>query len=261
MPAHQTLVTTQVNVLKALILRDIRTRFFGHGLGYLVAIAWPMAHILILLAIYKGIGRLPPHGSSLGLWFATALVPVMTFMYASRWIMFSVVMNKSLLYFPIVRLADVLIARGILESACACCMALGVMGFLFLVGIDVIPAIPAEAMKAMGAAILLGLGMGFINGIVAVVWPLWATGYSLILIGLYILSGVLYVPDELPEKARQILAWNPVLHSAEWMRVAYFPSYHSRTLDKTFLISFGSGALFLALVLERYGRRLLLTSR
>jgi capsular polysaccharide transport system permease protein len=183
----------------------------------------------------------------------------MTFMYASRWIMASAISNRSLLYFPVVRVLDVLIARGMLESACACCMAFGTMALLFLSGVNVVPALPVEAMKAMAAAILFGLGMGFINGLVALVWPLWGTAYSLLVILVYLLSGVLFVPDELPEPVRQALSWNPVLHGAEWMRIAYFPSYHSRTLDKTFLVAAGVGTTFLALVLERYGRRLLLS--
>ena len=39
----------QRRVLFALMLRNIRTKFFGNGLGSLVAVAWPLSHITLSL--------------------------------------------------------------------------------------------------------------------------------------------------------------------------------------------------------------------
>ncbi|NNM74549.1 ABC transporter permease [Enterovirga aerilata] len=245
----------QARVIKALILRDIRTRFFGHGLGYLIAIAWPLAHIVVLIGIWSFMGRATPYGSSLALWFATGLVPVMSFIYASRWIMLSVVVNKSLMAFPAVKLVDILVARAILESGAACCMALALFGLFFAFGIDPFPASAVDAMKAVGAGILLGIGFGFINGVIAAIYQLWVTVYTLATIVLYILSGVLFVPDHMPEAAREALSWNPLVHAVEWMRLAYYGAYSSRTFDPIYLISWGLVTIFIALLVARFGRR------
>lgn len=247
----------QARVVRALILRDIRTRFFGHGAGYLIAIAWPLAHIAILLGIYVALGRTTPYGNSLVLYFATGLAPTMAFIYASRWIMLSVVANKPLLGFPIVKLLDVLIARGILETLASCCMVLVLLAVLSAAGIDVRPVSSPEAMKAMAAAMLLGIGLGFVNGLIAVVYPLWVTAYALTIILIYMTSGVLFIPDALPEIGRYVVSFNPVLHAVEWMRVAYYGAYSSRTLDKTYLLSFGVGCLFVSLVTMRFGQKIL----
>ncbi len=246
------------HVLKALILRDIRTRFFGHGLGYLVAIAWPVVHIAILLGMYAGVGRIAPYGSSTALWFATALVPVMAFIYASRWIMLSVILNQPLLGLPVVKVTDIIVARSILEAAAACCMAAVILASLWLLNISIMPRDVVGASQAMAGAILLGVGVGSFNALIARIAPMWATGYSLLTIVFYIGSGVLFVPDSLPEIARQILSWNPVLHGAEWMRVAYYDAYTSRTLDKTYFIGSGVVWLFLGLACERLIRGRLL---
>lgn len=260
-PTSNSAVAVQVRVIIALMLRDVRTRFFGHGAGYLVAVFWPLAHIAILLVIFSGTGRVAPVGSSMTLYFAIGLAPTMAFIYASRWIMLSTVMNRSLLSFPVVKLSDILIARCLLEILSSCLMCAILFVVLFALGLDVTPASSSEVSKAIGAALLLGAGVGFLNGLITVVFPLWVTGYSLVIILIYMLSGVLFVPDSLPEVAREIVAWNPVLHAVEWMRVAYYGAYTSRTLDKTYLLGFGFGSIFLSLVALRFGQRILATSR
>jgi capsular polysaccharide transport system permease protein len=237
------------------MLRDIRTRFFGHGLGYLIAIAWPLAHIIILIGLWTLMGRTTPYGSSLALYFATGLVPVMSFIYASRWIMLSVVTNRSLMGFPVVRLFDILVARALLEVAASCCMVLALISIFMAAGIDPRPVSSLEALKALGAALLLGIGFGCTNGVIAAVYPLWATAYALFTIIFYIISGILFVPDHMPEAARQALSLNPLLHTVEWMRTAYYGSYTSRTLDKLYVLGWGFGTLCLSLAFMRFGRR------
>lgn len=248
----------QTHVIKALLLRDIRTRFFGHGLGYLVAIAWPVAHIVILLGIYTVVGRVTPYGSSAMLWFATALVPVMSFIYSSRWIMMSVVMNQPLLGLPVVKVTDLILSRSILEAAAAFCMALTMLGLLALCNVTVMPHNVVAASLALVASVLLGVGVGVFNAVLARLAPMWVTGYALLVMVIYVSSGVLFIPDALPEFARQVLCWNPVLHAVEWMRVAYYEGYSSRTLDITYLIGSGVCWLFLGLVFERLVRGRLL---
>jgi capsular polysaccharide transport system permease protein len=78
---------TQGQVIYALMLRDVKTRYFGNGLGFLFSsVAWPLVHVLVLLAVYTTLGRTAPFGSSTILFSATGLVPFMTFSYMSRWI-------------------------------------------------------------------------------------------------------------------------------------------------------------------------------
>src|SRR5271154_1627922 len=81
----------QRRVLLALMLRNVRTRFFGNGLGYLVAIAWPLSHILIIVAIFTLSGRAAPYGDSVSLFIATGVVPFQTFSYLSRFMMLFVI--------------------------------------------------------------------------------------------------------------------------------------------------------------------------
>jgi capsular polysaccharide transport system permease protein len=107
---------------------------------------------------------------------------------------------------------------------------------------------------------LLGVGFGILNGIIAMAVPTWATGYALIIIVFYIISGITFVPDALPETIRYYLSFNPSLQTVEWMRSAYYEGY-STILDKQYTISFGALTIFLGLVIERFLRGHLLISR
>jgi capsular polysaccharide transport system permease protein len=130
-------------------------------------------------------------------------------------------------------------------------MAISLLVILWFGGIDFVPRDVVQAGFAFAAAILLGAGMGMINAILAMAFPPWFTGYILLIIILYAASGVIFVPDALPEVARYYLSFNPVLHLVEWMRSAYYPAYGALVLDKTYLLAWALCLTFGGLALER----------
>ncbi len=254
------LLQLQFRVIVAIMLRDIRTRFFGHGLGYLVMIGWPLVHILILLAIYTLLGRSTPYGESMALFFATGLVPFMAYNYMSRWTMMALLFNKSLLGFPVIKSLDVLLARTLLEALGHFCSVILLVFILWMVEIDCMPMDLVQACYALGAAMLLGAGFGIVHGIVAMAIPTWATGYSLVIVFMYMVSGVFFVPSSMPETLRYILSFNPVLQTVEWMRSAYYEGY-STILDRGYAVWFGLVHVSLGLIIERFVRGHLLMAR
>jgi capsular polysaccharide transport system permease protein len=248
----------QGRVIFALMLRDLRARFFGHGLGYLVQIAWPITHVGILLVLYTALGRAAPYGSSVMVFLATGLIPFMTFSYMSRFTQFAMVMNRPLLGFPAVKVLDILLAHGLLEILAASLMTAFFVALLWVAGVDVVPRDIVQAAYALGASMLLGFGFGVINGIISLALPYWTTGYAFVIIILWVTSGILFVPDALPEEFQRIIALNPILHGVEWMRSAYYDGYGSRVLDKGYILAWGFGSLVLGLLAERYARGRLL---
>ena len=102
-------------VIHALMLRNIRTRFFGHGFGYFIAVGWPLTHIIALILLFEFSGRISPYGESSVLFVATGAIPFMIFSYLSRFMMLSVLSAKPLLAFPEVSLLDVLISGALVE--------------------------------------------------------------------------------------------------------------------------------------------------
>jgi capsular polysaccharide transport system permease protein len=251
----------QRRVVFALMLRNIRTRFGGHGLGYLLAIGWPIAHMLIFFSTFIIAGRTAPYGDSILLFIATGTVPFMSFSYLSRFMMMAVMITRPLLGFPEVKVLDVLLATALLETLSACLVTILMLVIAWCVGIDFVPKDIVQAAFAFGTAVLLGLGFGLINGVLALAVKFWALVVALEIIVLWVASGIIFVPDALPEMARHILAYNPVLHVVEWMRSAYYEGYGDLVLDRFYPIAFGLGAAFIGLVLERAMRGHLLTQR
>jgi capsular polysaccharide transport system permease protein len=254
-------VRRQWRVLYALMLRNIRTKFFGNGLGYVIAVAWPLSHIIIIVVMYSFLRRLAPYGSSTALFIATGVVPFQTFAYVARFMMIAVIKAKPLLAFPEVRVLDILISSALLEIISCCCVVIAFMIMAYFAGINPIPHDIVQAAYAFGACILLGVGAGVLNSVIMLAIPMWATAFVLLIVALWIISGVFFVPSALPEVLRDWLAYQPVLQVVEWTRTAYYEGYNSLILDRSYVVGFGLVMLFSGLVLERALRGHLLAGR
>lgn len=239
------------NVMFAVILRDMRTRFFGHGLGFIIIILWPLAHMMLLLSVYMFLGRRTPYGDSMLLFFGTGLIPTLSFLYVSRHMALSLLSNKPMLVFPAIKATDVLLGRAALEIMAAFLSVILMFLFLLMQGENPVPYDVANATLALIATIFVAVGVGLVVGVLAMVAPGVAMIYSLFAIAIYLLSGTMFVVSALPTQVGEALAWNPVFQGVEWMRVAYYPDYPQKFLDKGYMLSFGVGAWFTGLVLER----------
>lgn len=251
----------QRRVLFALMLRNMRTKFFGNGLGYLVAIAWPLTHILVLVVIFAVAGRAAPVGDSVALFIATGVVPFQTFNYLARFMMVALARSRPMLAFPEVKVLDMLFASALLEVLSAFSVVIVFLIIAWFAGIDAWPRDVVQACYALGACILLGLGFGLFNSVIVLAFPPWMTGYALVTIILWMTSGVYFVPDALPAPIREALAYNPVVQLIEWMRSAYFEGYGGLILDRGYVIECAAASILLGLSLERLIRGHLLAVR
>lgn len=246
----------QLRVIGALLRRDVKTRFGARAANYLIAIGWPLVHMAVLLLVYGLIGRVAPIGTSTALFFATGLLPFMTFQYPSRQLMLGPMMNNPLLSFPVVTFMDIVLARVILEIITAFAVIMLFAFILFAFGMDIVPRYPDEAVAALSASLFLAMGVGFVNTVINRFFRVWFLAYVLIVILLYMASGIVFMPEAVPEKYRDILVWNPGLQVVEWFRSAYYEGYGKLTLDKPYVLMFALTALSVGLVAERLTRRI-----
>jgi capsular polysaccharide transport system permease protein len=251
----------QRRVLFALMLRNMRTKFFGNGLGYMLAVAWPLTHIIIIVAMFTVMGRVAPVGDSITLFVATGAVPFQTFNYLTRFMMTALVKSRPLLAFPEVKTLDMLFAAALLEILSAFTVVIAFLVIAWFAGVDAMPRDIVGAACALGAAVLVGLGFGLLNGIIGLAFPPWTIGYVLVQVIFWVTSGVLFVPDALPEPLREIVAWLPAVQVIEWMRSAYYEGYGGLVLDRTYIIGFAFVTIFLGLALERMMRGYVLAKR
>ena len=245
------------DIIYALMMHDIKNRFFGSGLGQIVMILWPFVHILTLIIVYVVTKRPAPYGESLIQYSAISIFPFICFSYVSRWIVISAITNKPFLNYPIIKPLDILIARALLEI-----VSISIVGFLLIIlvavcGYEVMPSNPSEAVYAVLATILLAVGMGVLNGVIAFIIPIWNIFVTLVVILIYVCSGILFVTASLPDDLRYYASYNPVLHCVEWFRIAYYSDYPTIVLDRSYVCIWGLAMLTLGLVLMKLLRRLM----
>lgn len=249
------MLKAQARVIRALMLHDIRSRLGGNPIGFFVmGVCWPLSHILILILINSLLGRAAPYGDSVALWYAAGVVPFLAFQYIARFISLGIYLDRPLLALPVVKITDLLFSRAVIEILNAGLVTLIVLAILWANGIDFTPRDPVQASFALLAMMFLGLGFGVLNAVIAAAFPFWVTAYALLTMLFWLSSGILFVPDTLPEAVRTPLSYVPWLQGVEWMRSAYYDDYGNGILDKPYLLSFAAITLFVGLLLERLAR-------
>lgn len=251
-------IGTQLRVILALMLRDMRTRFGHTFFGYVIAVLWPLSHLLALLLTYLFTRSLVPIGTSAAVFFATGLLPYILCLYPARMIAVSLQQNQTLLFFPIVKALDVVLARGFLEIVSAFWVIFLFSILLFIFDVDIYPTQPEEALLAIAATIYLSFGIGFISAIFYKLVKAWMIVMILSLIGMYITSGALFLPSALPVDLQYLLSFNPLFHSIEWLRSAYYDGYNYGLLSRQYLIGFSTVLICIGLIVERALRGYLL---
>jgi len=251
-------LTAQLRVVLALVLRDMRSRFSHTFIGYIIMVLWPLSHLLALLVTYLFTRSLVPIGTSAAVFFATGLLPYILCLYPSRMIAMALVQNQPLLYFPIVKSLDVILARGVLEIVTSFWVVFIFSVLLFIFDVDIYPSQPEEALLAIAATIYLSFSMGFLSAVLFKLVRAWMIILIISMIGMYFSSGALFLPSAFPEQIQYYMSFNPLFHSVEWLRSAYYDGYNYGLLSRQYLVGFSTVLLCLGLALERLVRGYLL---
>ena len=257
-PEYTSPLKVQLRVIGALILRDMRTRFGRKLTGWVIMVMWPLSHLLFLMIGYLIAHRIAPFGTNVTIFIGTGVLPYILCLYPARMIMLCLVQNQPLLLFPPVTAVDVIIARSILEIINAFWVVALFCLVLFVLDIDFMPLRYADAILAILATIYLGFAIGFISSVLYKLIRAWIAIQIVLLILAYIVSGAIVPLTNLPEQIRQWLWFNPLVHSVEWLRSAYYDAYGEGILCRGYLIGYATMLLFIGLIAERAARGRLL---
>jgi capsular polysaccharide transport system permease protein len=244
-------LATQLRVIGALILRETRTRFGRSQLGYLWAIAEPLAYVVFLSLVFVAVGRHAPFGDDVALFFATGILPFMLFNKLTGALGAAFNANEALLTYPIVKPIDTLLARAALEIATAAMvMILMFAGLMYAHGVAAPARIDILAAAILGLS-LLGFGLGATNAVIARLFPSWREIYGVISRPLIIVCAVFFPLESLPAAARDAVAMIPMAHGVELFRTGYFDGYRSSALSVEYLFVAGLVLTLVGLAGER----------
>jgi capsular polysaccharide transport system permease protein len=247
---------SQRRVIAALIIRETRTRFGDSKLGYGWALIEPILHITLLSVTFAVLmNGQPPIGTQFFIFYYTGLIPYLVFVHASSGMCHAITGNGPVLQLPPVTTFDVIAARGLLEIITDIIVAVILLVGFAAIGLAAMPDDLWEPAVALLVTAGFGCGLGFINAVVTVFARSWDKAYSQVTRVLYFISGIFYVPGMMPDWARDILAWNPLLHAIDWFRAGFFASYQPHWLDRSYLVILAVLFLLGGLGLERALRR------
>ncbi|MEN8742259.1 MAG: ABC transporter permease [Phaeobacter gallaeciensis] len=249
------IIALQIRVIVALTLRETRMTFGTSHAGYFWAIVQPLISISFLVFLFYLIGRQAPYGTSLALFFATAILSLELYNKMSVSLMRAFTSNKALLTYPMIKRTDTLFARAFL--ICCTFIVINMIFYtgLITLGLAPLPYRPEEIILAFLATLALGLGIGSINAILYQKFQAWQHIEKLFARPLFFLSGVFYIPSSLPPEAVSVIQWNPILHIVEWVRTGYYANYDSQVLDKVYVLSFAATLVVAGLFWERITRK------
>lgn len=166
-------VRIQFLVLGALILRDVGTRFGRRPINYLFGLLLPIGHFVLTSVVWTVLKKPVPLGTSTLIFFATGLLPYIVWAFPYRQIALAVNANRPLLYFPRVKIIDIMVARSTLEVVTGFAVILIVLFMVVAAGEDLHPRDSFLTFTGLIASMYFGVAFGMLNGIVAAVYPPW----------------------------------------------------------------------------------------
>jgi capsular polysaccharide transport system permease protein len=245
----------QMQVVHALILRESRTRFGAHQLGYIWALIEPLFWVLTFYGIFYFTGQSIHYGMDIVSFITTGIIPYHLFRDTMSRSQTAIQANTSLLFYPQVHPLDLVIARVSLEVVTLVTVFFVIMGahslYYGALRIDSLLAV----LSGLLLAGLLGASLGLFFSALSVYTKLVDRIIPILSRPLFFISGLFFTVNELPAQARDILLWNPVLHCVELVRDGWFPSYHAEHLNLPYVLFWILGFAYSGLVLERMARR------
>lgn len=255
MTGESSAIRVQGRVIWALMLRETKTLFGKHRLGYLWALINAAFSIGIFWAIRDFGGFHAPHGMSTPVFLVGGFIPWYLFSETASSGMNAVAGNRALLAYPQVFPLDILTARALLQGAMYLCVMAVLLGVAQAMGYRVTLRDPARILEALVLSLLLGYGTGAVCLALNLMWPTTARVVPLILRVMFFISGLFFSVDGLPLAAQRYLFFNPLSHLIESLRSGLSTGFSSRFVYLPYVFGFVLVTLFLGLLLERYSRR------
>jgi capsular polysaccharide transport system permease protein len=221
-PSFLESLRVQWRVVRALLMREVITRFGRENLGVLWLIAEPALFTLGVSALWSAAGL--QHGSQLNIvaFAITGYSSVLMWRNTASKCNSAIHQNFNLLYHRNVQVIDVFLTRIILELAGATA-SFTLLGAAFIAMEVVDP--PHDMFTVVGGWLMLawfGASLGLVLGAATAYSELVDRIWHPVSYLLFPLSGAAFMADWLPPKAREVVLLLPMVHGVEMVRDGFF---------------------------------------
>ncbi len=224
------------SVVNALFLREVQTRFGTKKLGYFWAIMDPFTQILMFSLIKTAVSGQSMPGIDYPVFLASGFLTFNFFKAVMMGSMQSFNANKALFSYKQVKPFDTIVSRFFLEF-----LIVSVAIFVFIcVGLYIeLDVSPKDFNMVLIAFLWLGIfafGIGILFAVIGTFYETFTKIIGFISMPLFFLSGLLYTVDSLPQFARDVILYNPVVHFIEMIHGNYFLVLDAQYVDYTYMM-------------------------
>ncbi|ODR88349.1 ABC transporter permease [Sinorhizobium alkalisoli] len=250
-------LATHIRVVGALLVREMATRFGSKPGGYIWALLDPAAHIFLLTLVFQAIARTPALGTSFALFFATGYIAFQFYQAMTSYLNSAVRANKALLSYPNVAPIDTVVARFVLQIGTTSLVAFIVLG-------TIVASMRVETslhwptiLEAVAMACIFGLGVAMVNCVLFLKYSLYEQVFNIVNRPLFLISGVFFLPDSIPDPYRDLVLINPLVHIIMGFRKGFYPEYRAIGLDMNYLYGIAFLTLFAGMLVFTLSRKTL----
>jgi capsular polysaccharide transport system permease protein len=246
---------SQAEVVYAILLRETRTRFGSNQLGYLWALLEATALIFTFYLLFALARRAAPADLDIFSFVGTGIIPYLLFSSSAQRVAESINGNKALLFYPHVQPLDLAIARGLLEAVTYAGVFLVLMGVHAVYQQELQIHSSLLVIAGFTLASLLGTSLGLVFCGLGQLSPAVDRARGPLMRPFFWISGLFFTANSLPDTARELLLYNPVLHAVELVRDGWFPGYEAVHARPTYALACILALAVAGLTLERAVRR------
>lgn len=247
-----------LSVWRALFLREALARMFGRR----AALAWlllePIVHLAFMVFVFTVLRVRHVGGINTALWLMVGLLAFFLFRRVATQGASAIGSNLALFTYRQVKPVDTVLVRCLLEALIMLMISAIVLAGAALLDVPMHVESPLAVIAAVLGLWLLAVGYGLCVSVVNELSPEVGNIIGLLLVPLYLVSGVLFPLSSVPHPYREWLMLNPVAHGVEGVREGLAAYYHAAPeLDLGYLFLCALVLLFLGLALQvRHQHRL-----
>ncbi len=251
---------TQINVIKALVYRELKTRVSQVRFGVVGVFIEPLGVMAVFLLIFS---ILRANSGTLDTWLflGTGIVFFTLFNDIAIRSSNGMLANEALFFYKPVKPIDTVIARSLVEAGLYAIVFLVIILGTFLFKQKIQLHDISQIVLSYLALVIVSFGIGLILLVSTFIYPSIIQLIPLMMRPLWLVSGVFISLQNLPQWIRPYLSWNPIIQAIEITRHAFTRDYFidKNAISLIYLWQCAGVSLFIGLWLYSVNEKRLLT--
>ena len=242
------------------MLREMSTTYGRSAGGYLWALGEPILGIaLMTLVLQSGLAvRNPALGTNFPIFYATGILPFLLYQRTAAKLGTAITFSRALLRYPAVTFMDAILARFILSLVTQVLIFYIVAGGILIIWETRTAIDLPDVLLSLSMAGALALGIGMLTCFLFPMYPVTASIWSILTFPLFLISGIVFLYDNMPQVAQDILWYNPLIHVTAASRAGFYPTYDPVFVSPLYVFGISGLTGVLGLILLQRNYRLIL---